>query len=238
MFKKIAVSLMAFVLSIGMLPLFSMADTVSPEDKQQTVEIAGQDIKEDLMLPDSEPDVTPDEEPDEKPETLTIRFNSNGGKGSMKTVKFNKGFEVDLPANKFKREGYKFKGWNTRKNGQGVSYKDKECVYTEKNLVLYAQWEKTSSKIKFTYKGSSVIKKSKGRYNLVVRVKENGKPFKYKTIYFKFNRITYSAKTNKSGIAKFTLKKNTINKLKEGKTYRVKVYSGNHYKTRDLKVKK
>lgn len=49
-----------------------------------------------------------------------------------------------LPENKFKRVGYDYVGWNTKADGSGQSYKDKEEV---KNLVpsgtitLYAQWK-------------------------------------------------------------------------------------------------
>ena len=50
--------------------------------------------------------------------------------------------------NTFKRAGYKFAGWNTKKDGSGKAYKNKQKA---KNLAkagkvktLYAQWQKVS----------------------------------------------------------------------------------------------
>ena len=46
---------------------------------------------------------------------------------------------------------------------------------------------------------------------------------KGKKITFKFNGKTYNVKTNRKGIAKKTLNRKVIKKLKRGKTYAVKV---------------
>ncbi len=79
----------------------------------------------------------------------TVKFHGNGAtSGSMKKMKnrtYDKKFR--LSANKFKREGYKFVGWNTKKNGKGKMYKNKAKVknLTSKNgktVTLYAQWKK------------------------------------------------------------------------------------------------
>ncbi len=80
--------------------------------------------------------------------SYSIVFNGNGAtSGSMKALDMKYGSSKELPANAFKRKGYKFAGWNTKKDGSGKSYADKESV---KNLVkkdgetitLYAQWKK------------------------------------------------------------------------------------------------
>lgn len=79
----------------------------------------------------------------------TVKFHGNGAtSGSMKKMKnrtYDKKFR--LSANKFKKEGYKFVGWNTKKNGKGKMYKNKAKVknLTSKNgktVTLYAQWKK------------------------------------------------------------------------------------------------
>lgn len=79
----------------------------------------------------------------------TIKFNGNGAKsGSMKAVKnckYNKTYT--LKKNSFKRKGYTFAGWNTKKDGSGKMYKNKAEVknLTSKSggtVTLYAQWKK------------------------------------------------------------------------------------------------
>ena len=67
------------------------------------------------------------------------------------------------------------------------------------------------------------VKKTAKKFTLKATLKINGKKVKGKKITFKFNGKTYKAKTNKKGIAKVTIKKNVIKKLKKGKKYTVKV---------------
>lgn len=77
----------------------------------------------------------------------TVKFDGNGStSGNMAdvTCKYDKSF--NLTENKFIRNNYEFIGWNTKKDGSGQDYKDKESV---KNLTdedngtvtLYAQWK-------------------------------------------------------------------------------------------------
>ena len=47
--------------------------------------------------------------------------------------------------------------------------------------------------------------------------KLNGKYLKGKKVTFKFNGKKYSARTDKKGVAKVTVKKSVLNKLKVGK---------------------
>lgn len=87
----------------------------------------------------------------------TISYNGNGNtSGSMSaTTGCKYGTSYTLKTNAFKRTGYTFAGWNTKKDGSGKSYKNKESV---KNLssksggkvTLYAQWSK--KKYTITYK--------------------------------------------------------------------------------------
>ena len=78
-----------------------------------------------------------------------IKFNKNGGKGSMKTLSATYGKNVKLTANAFKRTGYKFAGWAKKKNGK-VAYKNKAKVKNltatnGKTVTLYAVWKKSKS---------------------------------------------------------------------------------------------
>ena len=67
------------------------------------------------------------------------------------------------------------------------------------------------------------VKKTAKKFTLKATLKINGKKVKGKKITFKFKGKTYKAKTNKKGMAKVTVKKNVIKKLKKGKKYTVKV---------------
>lgn len=85
------------------------------------------------------------------PNTYTITFNSNGGKGKMENEYFiYDNVPQKLLKNQFTRSNYKFKGWNTESNGNGISYVDEQAVKnlieaSNGNVTLYAQWEKKIS---------------------------------------------------------------------------------------------
>ena len=79
------------------------------------------------------------------PVKAAVTFKANGGKGTMGALRASVGSRVTLPANAFKRTGYTFKGWNTKKNGTGKAYKNKAAIRLKGSLVLYAQWKKKVS---------------------------------------------------------------------------------------------
>jgi len=75
-----------------------------------------------------------------------IKFNANGGSGTMSAQSATYGQTVTLRANTFKRSKYKFAGWAKSKNG-AVAYKNKAKVknLTSKSgqtVTLYAKWKK------------------------------------------------------------------------------------------------
>lgn len=70
--------------------------------------------------------------------------------------------------------------------------------------------------IKLTLKKVKV-KKSAKKLVLKATLKINGKAVKGKVIKFKFKGKSYKAKTNKKGVAKVTIKKKVLKKLKKGK---------------------
>jgi len=74
-----------------------------------------------------------------------VQFNANGGSGSMDAQSFTYGKAKTLTTNSFTRTGYTFAGWNTKADGTGTSYSDKQSVSnltaTQNGTVtLYAKW--------------------------------------------------------------------------------------------------
>ena len=81
--------------------------------------------------------------------TFSVKFNANGGSGSMSNESFTYGTAKALTSNSFTRSGYTFRNWNTAANGSGTSYTNGQSV---KNLTttnggtvnLYAQWDQAN----------------------------------------------------------------------------------------------
>lgn len=74
-----------------------------------------------------------------------ISFDANGGTGEMQdqeaTITNSQVVSANLTKNTFKREGYKFAGWNTKADGSGDAYADQAGI-PEVPVTLYAQWVK------------------------------------------------------------------------------------------------
>lgn len=71
---------------------------------------------------------------------LKITFNPNGGVGDAYTQEITSGEPSALAENKFTRAGFTFTEWNTKADGTGTPYGDKQTVTIYEDLVLYAQW--------------------------------------------------------------------------------------------------
>ena len=82
------------------------------------------------------------------------------------------------------------------------------------------------------------VKKSAKKLVLSATLKINGKAVNGKVIKFKFNKKTYSAKTNAKGIAKVTIKKAVLKKLKAGKKITYQAAYGKTVKKITVKVVK
>ena len=70
------------------------------------------------------------------------------------------------------------------------------------------------------------VKRSAKKLVIKATLKIDGKAAKNKKLTFKFNKIKYTAKTNKKGVAKITIKKNILKKLKKGKKVKYQVTYG------------
>ncbi len=79
--------------------------------------------------------------------TYTVKYNANGGSGSMSSSTHTYDTSKALSANTFTRSGYTFLGWSTSSSATSATYTDKQSV---KNLTstnggtvnLYAIWSK------------------------------------------------------------------------------------------------
>ena len=76
--------------------------------------------------------------------TYTVKFNVNGGTGTMADEVFEVGVAKALTANAFKRTGYTFQGWATSTDGE-VEYSDKQSVVnlttSGSTVNLFAIWK-------------------------------------------------------------------------------------------------
>ena len=94
-----------------------------------------------------------------------------------------------------------------------------------------------TSKTKLTLKKVKVRKSAK-KLVLKATLKKGKTPLKGKKITFKFKGKKYKAKTNKKGIAKVTIKKKVLKKLKVGKKVKYQASYGKLTVKRTVKVKK
>ena len=76
------------------------------------------------------------------PQTYTYTFNANGGSGGPGTRTKTQGTALVIPAAVPARTGYSFKGWALKDNATGAQYQVGAELTDEKNLTLYAVWEK------------------------------------------------------------------------------------------------
>lgn len=77
--------------------------------------------------------------------TYTVKYNSNGGIGTLADSTHKYGYASNLSLNTFTKMGCDFVGWNTKKDGTGVSYSDGQTVSNlsstdGSSVTLYAQW--------------------------------------------------------------------------------------------------
>ena len=142
----------------------------------------------------------------------TITFKGNGAtSGSMSSQTAYTNSTVTLKKNAFKRSGYTFAGWNTRKNGKGTSYTNKQTINNlTGDLTLYAQWKLPSYKITYKLNGGTNNKKNPSSYT-------------------RANKVTLKNPTKKGYTFKGWYKdkkyKNKITAIKKGSTGKITLYA-------------
>lgn len=70
----------------------------------------------------------------------TLRFNANGGEGTMGDLTYTHGQDQSLTKCGFTRAGYDFLGWATAANGD-VEYHDQQSLSITQDTTLYAVWK-------------------------------------------------------------------------------------------------
>ena len=98
--------------------------------------------------------------------------------------------------------------------------------------------KKVTVKSTITAKNINAKRSAKTVKIKVTLKKVNGKYLKNKKITFKFNKKTFKAKTNKKGVATFTIKNSVYKKLKTNKKYTYQVIYGKDKVKKTIKFKK
>ncbi len=70
----------------------------------------------------------------------TLRFNANGGEGTMGDLTYTHGQDQSLTKCGFTRSGYAFLGWATAADGK-VAYHDQQSLSITQDTTLYAVWK-------------------------------------------------------------------------------------------------
>ena len=89
----------------------------------------------------------------------TIKYNNNGGSGTMSDTFAKKDVYIELSPVKYTRKGYIFVGWNTKANGSGDYYADQQSIVNltsiGNTITLYAQWSPITYVIRYNANGGT-----------------------------------------------------------------------------------
>ncbi len=94
------------------------------------------------------------------PITYSVKFNKNGGTGTMADESFTYGTAKALTANAFTRTGYTFKGWATSSGATTAAYTNGQSVSNltataNGTVTLFAVWQVNTYAVKFNANGGS-----------------------------------------------------------------------------------
>lgn len=94
------------------------------------------------------------------PISYVIKYNKNGGTGSMSNQTFYYDTSQSLYRNTFSRTGYRFVNWNTAPDGSGATYQERQIILNlfseaNKSMMLYAQWQPNTYTVQFNSNGGT-----------------------------------------------------------------------------------
>ncbi|WP_022777940.1 GH25 family lysozyme [Butyrivibrio sp. AE3009] len=100
----------------------------------------------------------------------SLKYEANGGRGSMSVTKGYQGTEVTVANCSYNNAGHTFVEWNTKADGTGQSYMpgDKYTL-TQDNDVLYAIWKIQSYTMTFDSMGGSSVSSITAVYNTLIK---------------------------------------------------------------------
>jgi uncharacterized protein YjdB len=132
------------------------------------------------------------------PIVYTVKYNANGGKGSINSQSKKENVDLVLSKKIPTRTGYKFLGWSTNKKAKTATYKSGGKYKLNSNATLYAVWKAKKTQ-KITGVKSQYIKLY-GSKAFSLKAKASGK-----------GKITYKSSNKKvatiSAKGKITIKK-------------------------------
>lgn len=97
----------------------------------------------------------------------TLRFNANGGDGTMSDMNIKTDETKTLTACGFSRKGYDFVGWAMSENGtKAYSDKSNYLMGSDSEYTLFALWVPTKYKITYNLNGGSVSNANKTEYTI------------------------------------------------------------------------
>lgn len=124
-----------------------------------------------------------------------IRYNGNGADneepyGVMTSHYLTSTTPGNLKTNTFTKNGYVFKGWNTKADGSGTAYTDgqlmEDIVESKTPLTLYAQWKPATYTIVFNKNGENDVEGSMSNMVMNYNQVENLTTNNYSRRYYRF----------------------------------------------------
>ena len=101
------------------------------------------------------------------PIEYTVKYDSNGGVGTMDNQSRAYDDKKPLTTNAFTLEGYTFNGWNTAADGSGTSYADENVSNLSNTdgdtVTLFAQWQANNYTVIFDANGGDGRMEDQGR---------------------------------------------------------------------------
>ena len=150
--------------------------------------------------------------------SYAVKFNANGGTGTMAAQRIDRDVAAKLSANAFARSGYTFIGWSKSKSGN-VAYANKAAVKNladaGESVTLFAQWAKTAYKVAFNANGGTLPKGKK----MAAQALTYGKAAKLrKNVFTRKDCVFLGWSTSKSGKVLYANAAAVKNLRRDGKT--------------------